>query len=141
MQTWMLVCNTVAVLFVNSPLHFDSTSTTIKLLRDSNYKIEGRDPGQVSGLLCALLPVNDDHDVHYVTLPNLRWNRAELILLNRFSNLEQIRAERDLDSKEWDTLKEILGDRQNLLLVYVRQPNGSRIWTGITESGALQIRK
>ena len=130
MMTWKVTFGAIVLWLANAMPYSDSTSSAIRSLRNAGYKIEGRDPCDGTGFCCALLPAFHDEDVCFVTLPAKKWTSSQLRLLKHFEHLKQIRADRDVDRTEFDTLCEILGDRKHLLLLYVLNVDGHRIWTG-----------
>ena len=133
MFAWNVLIGTIAYLTAVSPVHFDNTSPTVRSLRGSGFKLEGRDPCDGTGLCCALLPANIDSEVYYVTLPNKGWDLDDLRLLNRFTNLKHIRAGREISKVEYDTLRKLIRT-EDCLLFNVRNDDGSQMWTGPSPS-------
>lgn len=111
---------------------FDGTSPTIQELRRAGFLIQGQDPCAGSELCCDLLPANNDSDVHYVTLPNKAWDRSQLLKLKRFTNIQQVRADRDVTIEEYELLRTCVVEPR-CILVNMAKDSGGR-WTGDYEN-------
>lgn len=63
-----------------------------------------------------MLPANKDDEVYYVTLPDSRWNDGHLVMLNRFNNVKQIRANRTVSVDEYQKLRVCVVDPSSVLV-------------------------
>lgn len=106
----------------------ERTSPTIQELRRAGFLIQGQDPCAGSELCCILLPANSDDEVHYITLPDKAWDKSQLMLLKRFSHIQQVRADRDVTIEEYKLLCTCVVEPR-CILVNVASDSGGR-WTG-----------
>jgi hypothetical protein len=103
---------TAAIIVMN----LDQSSHTVRTLRSAGFLIEGRDPCNGSELCCGLLPANKDDEVYYVTLPDSRWDYAHLVMLKRFNNVQQVRANRSVSADEYQELCRSVIDPSSVLV-------------------------